>query len=475
MFDWEGQQKLLRRKFIKNVGFAFVAQGVSFFLSMTMSLIVPKILGEIEFAYWQLFIFYANYVGLFHLGITDGVYLKYGGYEYADIDKPDVRFQLSVLTCWLITFSLLMLVLVNNSVLNGERKIILFLTNLYMIVANMAWYLGYIFQASNRIKEYSISVILDRLLFLMIVIVSLILGKGTYMFFIVAYIVTKLLAVIYSFVRLESFWKGQRYSTIAGLSNTLYYIKNGIFLTLSSVASILILGIGRFIIDGVWGIDAFSKISLSLSLTNFFLLFVGQVSLVLFPSLRRFDESKQKEVFEKCQGLVNLFLPLILVLYVPLKNILLLWLPDYELSFRYLGLLLPLCLLDGKMQLLCNTYFKVFNKQRILLLINLCSMFISMFMGFIGAWGIRNMNFVVFGLVISIAVRSIVSEIYLNHCMKSEKRICKDIAFQIILITVFMASSWYLADSTAFAITFVSYIFFICFSLHKIYCAIGDA
>ena len=432
-----------------------------------MSLIVPKVLGETEFAYWQLFIFYSNYVGLFHLGITDGVYLKYGGYEYADIDKPDIRFQLGILTAWLVVFSMSVLYFTGISPLGIERKVILALTGLYMISANMTWYLGYIFQASNRIKDYSVAVILDRLFFLVVVVVSLILDKGNYLFFIAAYIVTKLFAVVYSFSRMHGLWRGQRYRIKDGLLNTIDYIKNGIFLTLSSVSSILILGIGRFIIDCVWGIHSFSKVSFSLSLTNFFLLFVGQVSLVLFPSLRKISEDKQKEIYEKCHNFINVILPLTFVLYIPLKKLLMLWLPDYELSFKYLGLLLPLCLLDGKMQLMCNTYFKVLNKQKILFAVNLFSMIISLITSVIGAWGMGNMNFVVVGFVIAIAVRSIVSEIYLNYYMKLGRKIYRDVIYEVIVIVIFMASSWFFTDMAAFLITVTGYILFICLNCCK--------
>lgn len=65
--------------FIKNILYAFLAQGIALFLSVLMSLIVPKILGVEQYSYWQLFIFYTGYVGFFHFGLNDGVYLRLGG------------------------------------------------------------------------------------------------------------------------------------------------------------------------------------------------------------------------------------------------------------------------------------------------------------------------------------------------------------------------------------------------------------
>ena len=72
----------LRKKFKNNIFFAFGAQTVSMLMSIMMSLFVPKLLNVTNFGYWQLFIFYYGYVGFFHFGLNDGVYLKYGGVEY---------------------------------------------------------------------------------------------------------------------------------------------------------------------------------------------------------------------------------------------------------------------------------------------------------------------------------------------------------------------------------------------------------
>ncbi len=34
------------------------------------------------YSYWQLYFLYLTYIGFFHLGWIDGIYLKYGGLEY---------------------------------------------------------------------------------------------------------------------------------------------------------------------------------------------------------------------------------------------------------------------------------------------------------------------------------------------------------------------------------------------------------
>lgn len=53
------------KKLINDMLTAFGAQGVSFLCSCITTLLVPKLLGVEEFAYWQLFVFYASYVSFF--------------------------------------------------------------------------------------------------------------------------------------------------------------------------------------------------------------------------------------------------------------------------------------------------------------------------------------------------------------------------------------------------------------------------
>lgn len=112
-------------------------------------------------------------------------------------------------------------------------------------------------------------------------------------------------------------------------------IKIGINLMLANIASTLIIGSARFIIDGKWGIEMFGQFSLSISMINFVLLFLGQVSMVLFPMLRQVDEENQSKFYLGIRDALSLFLPLAFVAYIPLKLVLGLWLPQYDDSLVF--------------------------------------------------------------------------------------------------------------------------------------------
>lgn len=57
-----------------------------------VGLLLPKILGVTDYGYYRTFTLYTSYVGLFHFGFSDGIYLKYGGKRYDELNKEQFRF-----------------------------------------------------------------------------------------------------------------------------------------------------------------------------------------------------------------------------------------------------------------------------------------------------------------------------------------------------------------------------------------------
>ena len=164
-------------------------------------------------------------------------------------------------------------------------------------------------------------------------------------------------------------------------------IRIGINLTIANIAGNLILGGGRFIIDRYWGIEDFGEVSFSLTLTNFsFTVRISDFDGTVSSALRQIDEKRQKRLFEMSKHVLNVILPTVFLVYIPAKETLKLWLPQYEASLAYMAILLPMCIFDGKMNLVCATYFKVLRKERFLLYVNIFSMALSIVLSIVGAY-----------------------------------------------------------------------------------------
>ncbi|WP_340597901.1 lipopolysaccharide biosynthesis protein [Priestia megaterium] len=445
--------------FIRNLFYAFGAQLISMVLSALMSLVVPKLLGIEDFSFWQLFIFYCGYSGFLHFGLVDGIYLKYGGKRYDTLDFSLIGSQFILTLILQLSIGVGVVIAAREYGLEFQRLYVVYATLVYMVIYNASAFLGYIFQAVNQTSKYSISVMIDRLFFILIVFTALFKQHSDFYFFVNFYIVSKAIALFYCMYCGKDIILAKKKINKYILKDMLNSISIGSKLLIANIASSLILGIGRIFIDDVWGIKAFGKLSFALSLTVFFLQFISQVSMVLFPALRQTERAQLRDLYINIRSGLSIFLPVIFVLYIPIKTILEIWLPEYKVSLEYMAILLPICVLDGKMQMVCNTYFKVLRKENLLLFINIVTALVSILLCAIGAYLLENINAIIIFMVLSIALRSIFSEIYLAYLMKVN--ITRQLILEFIILIVFITSIWLFEGILTICILIISYFLYL--------------
>ena len=123
--------------------YTFAAQGMNVLLNLVLTLVVPKILGVEDYSYWQLFIFYSIYVGFFHFGLNDGIYLKYGGKDYDEVNHRLIGGQFGILIITQVILAAILTVFVNVYIIDDRRKFILLFTLVNMFEANLVSFITY--------------------------------------------------------------------------------------------------------------------------------------------------------------------------------------------------------------------------------------------------------------------------------------------------------------------------------------------
>lgn len=390
----------------KNVSYAFAAQSVSLLVGCVTNLVLPRILGATDFSYWQLFCFYATYVPCLALGLNDGVYLRWGGKDRARMDLAALKSQLVVGMVLQAGLASLAGAAVLAAVGDPARKWVLLAVLAYFLVYSCHNYLGYLFQASNETDVYSRSLILNKLFYLAAQILLLALGAAGVFVLIPFYILSYGLALGYLLARIRPDFAGVTCSLTTGLAECRRSVRTGFSLMVSNICAMLVLGAGRQLIDLRWGVLAFGRVSFSLTLINFALTFISQLSMVLFPALRRAQDGQLAGVYQTMERRLDLLLPLIYLFYFPGRWLLTLWLPEYEESIAWLPLVLPICYFDCKMNLMGSTFFKVMNRQNQLLRINGATIGVSLALGLLGAYVFNSMEFVIGGMVTAVILRS---------------------------------------------------------------------
>ncbi len=426
-------------RFAKNVAVAFAAQTISLVASVLTSLLIPKLLGVEQFSYWQLFMFYSGYVGFFHFGMSDGIYLRYGGKELDELDKPLIGSQYRLMLLWQTVICAVLLPVVVLTTASPERRLVWICIAVYLLLANTCWFWGYVYQAANRTRVYSLSTIISKVAFILCIAFLLFTRQRRFEIYIVLFVVSQLAASLYCLIKSRSFIFAGGVSPGRSLREAWINIRVGINLTVSNIASSLILGIGRIFVDMTQTITEFGLLSFAISLTNFFLQFISQVSMVMFPALRQIEPDKAKQLFVSLRKNSSFLLCFVMVLFIPMRKLLGMWLPQYEVSLGYMSWLLPVCVFDGKMQLLYSTYLKVLRKERSLLAINAVSLVTSTVLCAVSVFVVKSLNALVLAMVFCVALRSILA----NMAISRNYRISMDgvTAWECVLSAVFIAAN----------------------------------
>lgn len=449
---------------IKNLFVAFFSQGVSLLASFLTTLILPKLISVSDYGLWQLFIFYTTYAGVFHLGLDDGVYLKCGGCSEDELnrDKLVSEFFVGIAFQLFFAFSIILYSLFLG--LNNSHSYVLIFFSIWMVINNLCLFWGYILQALNRTRIFSYSVVIDRFAFLVFFLICIFAKVYSVHIFIILYCCSRLLAFIYILQMSKSLRSNAHFLSFkCAVKNTFDTIKIGINVTLAGLSSIAILGISRLLIDYKWGIDAFSRFSLAFTLCNFFLTFIVQIGMVLFPALRSGSEFERVNFYKKTRSIMILFLPMVYILYYPMSLILIKWLPEYQETASVLSLILPVCVFDGMMNILGTTYLKVYRKERDLLKINLLAVFCSLILSLLSFFCLSSPYILVGVGVLSVAFRYIVADCVMSKRM--QVKFCGFLIIELIFSCIFICVSLTCDFFPASILTIVAYCIYFIFGL----------
>ena len=430
------------RNILENITYTFTANILTMLISIIMTLILPKFLGVTDYSYYQLYIFFISYVGFFHFGWIDGIYLKIGGMEYNDLEKSNYVTQFWMLNLLEIIIAAIISIFALFTIKNIDKSFVLISTSVCGVITILRTYLLFILQSTNRIKEYAKYTRVDRFIYFALVIVFLFLGFKNYKIILYIDIFSKLVALVLCANKMKDIVFGKLNISKNTLLEIFENISIGIKLMLANIASTLIIGVVRFGIQKNWDIETFGKISLTLNISNLLMTFINAVAVIMFPLLRREEESNLPKIYVILRNTLMIFLYMMLIFYYPIKLILSTWLPQYADSLRYMALLFPICIYESKMSMLINTYLKSFRKEKSMLIINAISLILSLIVTILSVFILNNLTLAILSIVFLLGFRCVIGELVLTKIMNI--LIYKDIILETVLTAIFIISSWFI-------------------------------
>jgi O-antigen/teichoic acid export membrane protein len=445
--------------FVKNLSYTIYSNLIALIASTLIVLLVAKLIGVEDYGYWQLFLFYSTYVGLLHFGWNDGIYLRYGGEAYSALDKKLFYSQFVQLLVFEFIVGIVIGAFGLLFIQEAERVFILKAVIACMFILNSRYMLLFVLQATNRIKEYARATMLDRIVYIALVILFLGLGVRDYKAVIIADLIGKLFGLFCSMLYCKDIVFRKVSDFKLSIEETIMNLKVGVKLMFATIASMLIIGIVRFGIERTWDVATFGKISLTLSVSNMMMLFINAVGIIMFPILRRTGREKLASIYETMRDFLMVLLLGFLIAYYPLKTVISAWLPQYAESLSYMALVFPMFIYEGKMALLISTYLKTMRREKAMMKINLFSMLLSLVLTILATLVLRNLDIAITNIVLVLALRSALSEFYLAKELKI--RVHKDIFLETGLTIIFMLSGWFMnswATTLVYGCSYVIYL-----------------
>lgn len=447
------------RNFIMNFSYTLSSNLISLVISTLVVLVVPKLIGVEKYGYWQLYLFYTSYVGFMHLGWIDGIYLRYGGKDYTELDKKVFFSQFYMLLITQVIVAVVILFLGGIFQAPGDKLFIFQMTAICLILSNMRYMLIFILQGTNRIKEYAFITMVDRVIYAGLIVLFLVFGIRDYKLMIVADLIGKLLSFIYSVYCCKEIVFRNLTGFYLTTSEMIQNISVGIKLMFSNIASTLVIGVVRFGIERSWDVATFGKVSLTLTISNLLMLFINAVGVIMYPILRRTDERRLPGFYMTMRSVLMALMFGFLVFYHPIRAALTVWLPQYKESLMFMALIFPLSVYEGTMALLVNTYLKTLRKEKVMMQINLVTLALSLIMTIITTVVFKNLNLAIFSILVLIIIRFILAENYLKNLMKLNLTI--DTLLELALTVVFISTGWFISSWLTMGIYSIMYLLFL--------------
>ncbi len=432
-----------KKIFLKKISYLSVSQILSLLVSVSLVIILPKFISVEDYGYWQLFILYSGYVGLFHFGYSDGLYIKLGGNEIKKLDNKSVSEQFTLFVFIQFIFSVTILFFAINYSGTVFKKYVYIAIAVYLLIENTYKLLSFLLLTTDNAIIYSKSVFIDKatvLLFLSLLFLKI----NSFIYIVIVYIFARFIALGYLSFELRHFFIFgiNKINIKKQFKNILENCKLGIILTFSNILSTLIIASGRLFVEHFWGINYFAKISLAVSLSFFVIAFISQISLVLFPMLCNMDNDKKKVVLHDGNIILGFFIMIAFGLYFILYLFIKYWLTNYTESLLYLIYLFPIVLFESKVQILYTTYCKSLNKLKDLLSINLFIFLLSIILYFFSAKE-QVIDYILITMFISLMIRSIILELLLfkHFQIKIDNYLFIELIYSILFIATFKLSN----------------------------------
>lgn len=317
----------------KGIMMIFGANIINAVFNAVTNFALPTFLSIETYSGVKTYYLYLSYVGLLHLGYSDGVYLKYGGKKPEEVSLGTLRSDISTMRVFQIAIALLCIGI--SAFVNDYA---FFMCALTILPYNMAYFFRYYYQAVGEFKEYArilnYTVVGTFAVNIILLLLHVFNDHRLYiLFYYLVNTVIWLLVEINIKIKMKLSSWSFRYFSFDILKDN---IEMGFFLMLGTFSSIVMTGMDRWFIKIFMDNNAFAYYSFAVSIEGLLNIAITPVTTTMYNYF-----CNHREVSEVRRIKVNVFLLFSLIISTCFiaKCIICIFIPKYLESIQVLFIL----------------------------------------------------------------------------------------------------------------------------------------
>lgn len=263
-----------------------IANVINLLFNLASNFLLPKYLSVDAYAHIKTFTLLLTYAGFLHFGYADGMYLKYGGVEQAELDTNNLDNNLSTMRIFQAGVSI---ILVAVGIAINSMGVIIF--GLTLLPYNMSWYFRNLYQAIGSFKAYS-KVINFITIALFVCNMTLLFWVRTdyYGVYLLVYLVVYFGAWAYMEIRLRKILPYKFHLFLFSLYEFKDNIANGFLLMLGNFSSNLLTSMDRWFVKAYLDNLAFAQYSFAVSMESFLNVALTPIAVTLYNFFCKTDD-----------------------------------------------------------------------------------------------------------------------------------------------------------------------------------------
>lgn len=346
---------------------------------------LPFVLDPRTYGYWQLYLFYALWLGYVTYGVPDGHHLRHAGTDLGALHPGRFAGKVGHLVAG-VGAAMLVLAVVGWWLAEDRAHALMWV----MACASTVLFvprtlLTAALQAASRFRPFAAVVLSERGLAVVLTVAAFgalgadpvalagadLLAKAVGLALGLA-VTWQLLAAARAarperhpipVLEVGSAWEETRADAAAGA-----------LIVLANLAAVGAHGVLRLAVERRWGVVEFGQVSLAFSAALLLTTAAHAMGWLSLPRLARTPRERWPAVHRLVRDGTRGPLAALVLLYLPVELLLARWLPDYRTALVYVGLLLPLVVVETRWRVVTTGLLKVMRRQRVLLALNLLAL-----------------------------------------------------------------------------------------------------